>query len=88
LGVKRIELVFRGRPVAQPQLYWDIVKPARREAAIEMAQSRNNHADDRDLDIGTRLIKDQEIKSLSLCEIHACHHLLALVETAKIRVAV
>ena len=37
LRVKRIELVLRQRSIAQFELYWDIVKPAGREAAIEMA---------------------------------------------------
>ena len=69
MGVNRIELVFRQRPVAQSELYRNIVKPARREAAIEMPQSRNDHPDDRDLDVGTRLIEDEEIEALSLGDI-------------------
>ena len=62
--MKRIELVFRQRPVSQSELYRNIVKPARREAAIEMPQSRNDHPDDRDLDVGTRLIEDEEVEAL------------------------
>jgi hypothetical protein len=77
--VKRIELVFQQRLVSQSELYRDIVKPARREAAIEMPQSRNDHSDDRDIDVGARLIEDEEIEALSLGEAHARHHLLALV---------
>ena len=69
MGVKRIELAFRERPVAQSELDRNIVKPARREAAIEMPQSRNDHPDDRDLDVGTRLIEDEEIEARSLGEI-------------------
>ena len=68
LRVKWIELFFRQRPVAQSKLYRDIVKPARREAAIEMPQSRNNHPDDRDLNVGAGLIEHEEIEALLLRE--------------------
>ncbi len=61
--MNRIELVFRQRPVPQSELDRNVVKPAGREAAIEMPQSRNDHAYDRDLDIGTRLIEDEEIEA-------------------------
>src|ERR1700722_11084110 len=81
--VMRIELVFWQRPVAQSELYRDIVKPAGGEAAIEMPQSRNDHPDDRDLDVRARLIEDEEIEARALDEAHASHHLLALVETTE-----
>ena len=87
-GVKRIELVFRQRPVPQSELDRNIVKPARREAAIEMPQSRNDHPDDRDLDVGARLIEDEEIEARALGELHAGGHLLALVELAELRAEV
>src|ERR1700731_1418158 len=57
--LKRIELAFRQRPVSQSELYRDIVEPARGQAAIEMPQSRDDHSDDRDLDVGARLIEDE-----------------------------
>src|SRR5208282_5978551 len=79
MGMNRIELVFRQRLVAPAELDRNIVKPARREAAIEMPQSRNDHSDHRDLDIGARLIEDKEIEARSLGEPHATHHLLARV---------
>src|SRR5271168_3011067 len=63
MGVNRIELVFLQRPVTQSELYWHVVEPAGREAAIEMPQSRNDHPDDRSLDVGTRLIEDEEIEA-------------------------
>ena len=88
MGVNRIELVFLERPVAQSELYRNIVKPARREAAIEMPQSRNDHSDDRDLDVGTRLIEDEEIEARLLGEAHAGRHLLARVEMAELRAEV
>ena len=69
--MNRIELVFQHRPVAQSELYRNIVKPARCEAAIEMPQSRNDHSDDRDLDVGTRLIEDEEIEAARLASSHA-----------------
>src|ERR1700732_1058885 len=85
MGVNRIELVFLERPVAQSELYRNIVKPARRETAIEMPQSRNDHSDDRDLDVGARLIEDEEVEARLLGEAHACRHLLARVEMAELR---
>src|SRR5271166_783582 len=85
MGVNRIELVFLRRPVTQSELYRHIVKPARREAAIEMPQSRNDHSDDRRLDVGTRLIEDEEIEARLLREGDAGRHLLARVEMAKLR---
>jgi hypothetical protein len=83
LGVKRIEFVFRQRPVTQAKLDRNIVKPAGREAAIEVPQSRNDHSDDRYLDVGARLIKDEEVEAAALDEIHAGSHLLSRVETAE-----
>ena len=88
MGVNWIELVFRQRPVSQSELYRNIVKPARREAAIEMPHSRNDHSDDRDLDVGACLIEDEEIEARSLGEAHAGRHLLARVETAELRAEV
>jgi hypothetical protein len=58
VGVNRIEVVFLQGTVTQSELDRHIVKPAGREASIEMTQSRNDHADDRRLDVGTRLIED------------------------------
>src|SRR5438552_8703330 len=88
LGVKRIELVFRQRPVSQPELYRNIVKPAGREAAIEMPHSRNDHSDDRDLDVGPRLIKNEEVEALLLGDAHTSIHLLVHIKAAKLRAEV
>src|SRR6266566_6139636 len=85
LRMQRIEFLFGQRAIAPPELDRDIVKPAGREAAIEMPQSRNDHPDDRDLDIGARLIEDEEIEALPLGEVHAGGHVLARVETAEFR---
>src|ERR1700722_17426843 len=86
MGVSRIELVLRQRLVAQSELDRHIVKPAGREAAIEMPQSRNDHSDDRDLDVGAGLIEDEEVEALSLGKAHASGHLLARVEMAELRI--
>ena len=85
MGVNRIELVFLQRPVTPSELYRHIVKPAGREAAIEMPQPRNDHSDDRRLDVGTRLIEDKKIEAGSLGKGDAGRHLLARVEMAKLR---
>ena len=84
--MKWIELVFRQRPVAQSELYWNIVKAAGCEAAIEMPQSRNDHSNHRDLDIGARLIEDEKVEARSLSETHTSAHLLARVEAAELGV--
>ena len=88
LGVKRIELVFRQRPVAQSELDRNIVKPARREAAIEMPQPRNDHPDDRGFDVGAGLVEHEEIEACALGQVHAGGYLRAGVELAEIRVEV
>src|SRR5215813_2641525 len=85
MGVDRIEFILRQRAISQPQLYWNVVKPARREAAIEMPQSRNDHPDHRDLDVRACLIEHEEIVALLLGDMHAGVHLLAHVETAELR---
>src|SRR5436305_10321951 len=63
LRMQRVELVLRDRPVAPSKLDRGIVEPAGREAAIEMPQPRNDHAHDRDLDIGPGLIEHEEIEA-------------------------
>src|ERR1700733_14396021 len=83
--VNRIELVFLQGPVTQSELDRHIVKPAGREASIEMTQARNDHADDRRLDVGARLIEDEEMKARLLREGDAGRHLFACVEMAKLR---
>ena len=85
MGENWIELAFRQRPVTQSELDRNIVKPAQREAAIEMSHSRNDHSDDWYLDVGARLIKDEKIEARLFGERHAGGHLLACVETAKLR---
>ena len=84
MGVNRIELVFRQRPVSQSELYRNIVKSARPEAAIEMPHSRNDHSDDRDVDVRARLIEDEEIEALSLGGMDAGSHLFERFETVEL----
>ena len=85
VGVNRIELVFLQGTVTQSEPYRHIVKPAAREASIEMTQPRNDHADDRSLDVGTRLIEDKEIEARLLRERDARRHLFARVEMARVK---
>src|SRR5271155_5738391 len=80
-----VELVFRQRMVAPAELDRDVVEPAGREAPIEVPQARNDHPDDRDVDIRTRLIEHAKIKAASPGEIHASCRLLVGIETAKVR---
>ena len=81
----RVEFVFRERPLTPSELYRNIVEPPRRETAIEVPQSRNDHSDDRNFDVGARLIEDEEIEALSLGNFHAGVHLLVRIETAELR---
>src|SRR4051795_11097345 len=83
MRVNRIELAFRRRPVAQPERYRNVIKPARRETAIEMPQPRNDHPRDRDIDVGARLIEDEEVEARAPDSLYAGRHLLARVETAE-----
>ncbi len=79
----RVEFVFRERPLTPSELYRNIVEPPGRETAVEVPQSGNDHSDDRNLDVGARLIEDKEIETLSLGNFHAGVHLLVRIETGR-----
>ena len=83
--MKWIELTFRKRSVAQSKFYRNIVKPARCEAAIKMPHPWNDHPDDGDIDVWARLIEDEKVQTLPLCQTNAGGHLLARAEVAKLR---
>src|SRR5262245_38759045 len=85
MGMKWIELAFQQPSVAQSELYRNIVKPARCEAAIEMPHSRNDHPHDRNINVGARLIEDEKVEALLLGQTHAGGDLLARVEAADLR---
>src|SRR5258708_10114250 len=86
MGEKRSELVFQQRPISPSEFDRNIVKSARCEAAIEMPQSRNDHSDDRNLDVGPRLIEDEEVEARALGDVDTGDHLLArVVERAELR---
>src|SRR5262245_59130541 len=74
MGVSRIELVFRQRALAQAGLDRHIVESARREAAIEMPQPRNDYPHHGDLDVGAGLIEHKKIELRALREVHAGAH--------------
>ena len=86
MRMKRIELAFRDRRVAQAELDRHVVKPAGPETAIEMAQARNDDADHRRLDVGPGLIEHQEIEAGALGDVHASQSLLARVEAAEFHI--
>src|SRR6187399_2051639 len=44
-----------------------------------MPQSRNNHSNDRDLDVGPGLVEDEEIEACAPGDIDAGEHLIARV---------
>src|SRR3954468_3306646 len=79
VGEKRSEFVFQQGAVQKSQFYRYIVKPARREAAIEMPQSRGDDPDDGHPDIGAGLVEDEKIKAGSRSDIDASVDLLARV---------
>src|ERR1700722_6357210 len=86
MGQKRREFGFQARPIQPSELYRNIVKPARSEAAIEMPQSRNDHSDDVDLNVGPRLIEDEEIEAGSPGDVDAGVYLRTrIVDRAEFR---
>src|SRR5580692_11803943 len=84
MRMKRIEVAFRDRRMAQSEFYRHVVKPAGPETAIEMPQARNDHADHRRLDVGPRLVEHKEIEARPLGDIDAGQRLRAGVETAEV----
>src|SRR5262245_62052847 len=85
MRVDWIEITFQSRLVQPSELDGNIIKPARREAAVEVPQSRDGHANNRNFDVGARVIENEEIKARSLGNVDASQHLLARVETAELR---
>ena len=83
--MNRIELVFLEWPVTPSELHRNIVEATRREAAIEMPQSGNDHSGDRGADVGTGLIEDQKIEAFSLGKAYAGDHLFARVNMIALR---
>ena len=71
MGMNRIELVFLQRPVAQSEFDRHIVKPATREAAIEMPQSRNDHPDHGNPDVRPGQVENEEIETELFCKFDA-----------------
>ena len=84
MRVNRIKLVFLDRPIPQSELHRHIIEPAWCEAAIEMPQVRNDNADNRNLDIGSRLIEDKEIEAGIFRQRDASCNLLMRVELAEL----
>src|SRR5262249_39716416 len=70
MGVNGIELMLRQRPIAPSKVHWDIVNPTGCEAAIEMPQSRHDHAHQGGLDSGPGLIEHQKIDAGLLGKTH------------------
>src|SRR3954465_4499929 len=83
MRVDRIEFAFRRWPVAPSELHRNIVEPARREAAIEMTHPRNDHARDRNADVGSRLVEHEEVEAGTSDCLDAGHYLLARIEAAE-----
>src|SRR5258708_38049324 len=77
LRMQRIEFLFGQRTMAPPELDRDIVKPARREAAVKIPQAWNDNPDHRHLDTGTRLIDAQQIPPHAPGHMNSPTHLLA-----------
>ena len=79
MGEKRSEFVFRQWLIQVSEFYRNVIKPARREAAVEMPQARHDHPDDRRFDIRPRLIENEEIQAGAPGDIDAGKHLVARV---------
>ena len=76
---ERREFAFQPRAIQQSKPHGNIVKPARREAAIEMPQAWNEHANDRDLNVGPRLVEHEEIVTCLGRDLDTGIHLIARV---------
>ena len=81
-----VEFLFLERLFEPPELDRNIVKPARSETAIEMPQSRHDDSYNRHLDVGARLIEDEEIEALPLSYRHAGRHLLVRFQVTELRI--
>src|SRR6185437_1065517 len=77
MGQERGQLALRNRLIAQPELDWNVIKPARSKAAVEVPQAGYDDPDNRHFDIRPRLIENQEIKACALCDFDAGEHLAA-----------
>ena len=83
-GEKGIEIGLPHRPLAQTERDGRVVETTGPEATIEMPQSRNDHPDDRHVNVRARLIEDEEIMSSPRGELDAGQHLVAAVELREI----
>src|SRR5215467_3430986 len=88
MGMKWIEFSFQQRPVPQPKLHRNVVKAARCESTIKMPHSRNDHSDDRYINVGTGLIENEKVEPLLLGKTDAGSHLLARAKAADLRVKI
>src|SRR5262245_25082269 len=85
MRVDRIEIAFQGRLVQPSEIDRNVIKPTGCEAAIEVPQSGDGHANDRNLDIGAGVVKKEEIEARSVDNVDAGQHLFARVEMAELR---
>src|SRR6185369_2111341 len=76
---ERSELALQPRTIQQSKLQRNIVKPARREAAIEMPQAWDEHANNGDLYVGPRLVEHEEIVPCPGGDLDTGIHLIARV---------
>src|SRR3954470_5595427 len=85
MRVDGIELALWRRSVAPSKLHRNIVEPARREATIEVAHPRNDHARDRNANVEARLVEHEEVEASPPDGLDTSHHLLARIETVERR---
>src|SRR5690242_14560571 len=79
MGKELRQFALLRRSFPQPELDGNIIKPAGPEAAIEVTQPGNDHAHNRHLDIGPRLIEHEEIEPRAPGDIDAGIYLPACV---------
>src|SRR4030095_13098876 len=65
--------------IQQSKPHGNVVKPARRKAAIEMPQAWNEHSNDRDLNVGPRLVEHEEIVTCLGRDLDTGIHLIARI---------
>src|SRR3954467_8641132 len=85
MRVDWIELALRRWPVAPSKFHRNIVEPAPREATIEVAHPRNDHARDRNANVGACLVEHEEVEASPPPGLDTGHHLLARIQIAESR---
>jgi hypothetical protein len=73
---------FPQRPLAQSEIDRHVKESAGRETATERPQPRNDHPDNRNLDVWPGLVEDQDIEAAAAGKLDTSQDLIAPVKTS------